>query len=91
MLLIFLEREIEPAIEVLRKARMLSNGFPWTASKYLHFTQKTVFVESCLVLHKALLAQAKILEKYDMETAIILCAKARRRSYDGSLDYQICR
>ncbi|KAK9704566.1 hypothetical protein QE152_g27798 [Popillia japonica] len=77
------KREIEPAIEVLRKARMLSNGFPWTASKYLHFTQKTVFVESCLVLHKALLAQAKILEKYDMETAIILCAKARRRSYDA--------
>ncbi|KAI4462572.1 tetratricopeptide repeat protein 29 [Holotrichia oblita] len=77
------KREIEPAIETLKKARVVSNGHSWTASKYLHCTQKTVFVESCLVLHKALLAQAKIVEKYDLEAAVGLCAKARRRAYDA--------
>lgn len=78
-----LENECEPAIIVLKEARVLSNGHSWTAAKYLHCIQKTVFVECCIVLHKALLAQAKEMIGYDPENAIILCAKARRRAYDG--------
>ncbi|KAK9704568.1 hypothetical protein QE152_g27799 [Popillia japonica] len=78
-----MEKELEPAIMNLKEARYLSNGHSWTAAKYLQCSQKTVFVESCLGLHKALLSQAKIVMNYDPEHAIILCARARRRAYDA--------
>ncbi|GJQ81199.1 hypothetical protein Trydic_g23367 [Trypoxylus dichotomus] len=77
------QKELEPAIVVLKEARVLSSGHSWTAAKYLHCTQKTVFVESCIVLHNALMAQAKLVVSYDPETAITLCSKARRRAYDA--------
>nr|XP_022909221.1 uncharacterized protein LOC111420467 isoform X1 [Onthophagus taurus] len=69
----------------LRNARILSIGQSWTAAKYLLYAQKTVFVESCILLYKLLLDDAMEMMRYDAKGAIKICIKAKRRAYDACM------
>lgn len=72
------------AKEELIAARQLSTGKPWTAKKEIGYKQETIFVESCILLYRALLAEAKEVMKCDPLKAARICAIARKRANDGN-------
>ncbi|KAF2882661.1 hypothetical protein ILUMI_23525 [Ignelater luminosus] len=80
-----LENLLDPdrAKEELIAARQLSTGKPWTAKKEIGYKQDTVLIESCILLYKALLAEAKEVMKYDPLKAARICAIARKRANDA--------
>lgn len=75
--------EPEKAKEHLSTSRQLSTGKSWTAKREMGYHQDTIFVESCILLYKALLKEAKQILTYEPLKAARVCAIARKRAADG--------
>lgn len=69
----------------LQQSRDLSMGRAWTAKKELDEKERTVFVESCILLYKAMIREILVMMYIDPQRAARMCSIARKRALDGSL------
>ena len=70
------------ALEHLTVAWRNSRNKSWNASKILGIKQKSVFTETCMLLHKAYLSFSKQLRNYDPTKAIEAGLQALEKAQD---------
>ncbi|KAK5643682.1 hypothetical protein RI129_007527 [Pyrocoelia pectoralis] len=73
----------EKAKSLLIESRALSIGSTWSARRELGSNQETLFVESCILLYKILLIEAKEAMKYDPLKGARICTLAQKRALDA--------
>lgn len=79
--------DAEQAKEKLIISRQLSMGKSWNAKHQLQCNQDTIFTESCILLCKSLLAEARKILSVDALKASRICVIARKRAADGKYTY----
>lgn len=82
--------DLELAKQNLFIARSISKGHSWISKVKFGTNQKTIFIETCILLYKTLMKQAENLMATDPKRAQAYCTIARRRAIEGSLKTIAC-
>lgn len=80
----FQAKNLRYAKYYLNESRKLSMEMPWTAAKILNTKEDTVFIESCVLLFKAKLSEAKNMLNSDPLEALRMCNLAKIRAAEGN-------
>ncbi|KAL3266757.1 hypothetical protein HHI36_010916 [Cryptolaemus montrouzieri] len=76
-------KEPHMALDHLKIARSVSDGMSWNINQLFENENKTIFTDSCILIYKVRIIQAKAIMQKDPENSMKYCDKAKKRAMEG--------